>query len=595
MADPYPNADRSDYDGGVAIRVIDDPAANAPAGLDERPGAACRRRMLLIRTPSMMYNFSGIPPFGLATIAAELRARGYDLAQDDLDARCAVSGLFPRHRWGKQFPEKALLMDIERMRRFWATGEDEEVVDLVRRILGHTDIAGRDTILLSCVTGDDIAAILTLCIGKHLKAHEARTVILGGEAYPHMVPIRSEVASFHAAGCFDYYIQGYGETPLLELLLALDEGRPIDRVQGLIHPRPDGTLIENAPVFLRPEVVPDFDGLPMSLYDKLPDEWGNRPPEDEGIEKILVLPVKLNFNCPMDCAFCISSGDAFAKVTAMSPDAAAHAVKHLKERYGTPYFMFANDLYNVSRKRAVDMAEAFLRHQCDIMWSDCAYGRALRREDLQLFRRAGACRFIWGLESGSERMQKYFHKGIRFDEFEDIVRWSHEAGIYNAIEMIAGMPTESEEDVEASIAILHRLRPYIDQVYLNPFSLITGSQMHKTPETYRITNVRPVATVFQKRPDQVYSWIQRYTFDEIGGLPWSDKIKQIEDSYRRVHQTILDLNLGGHDLQTLFHRFTKYGDKRHVTDFQSSRRHQAWDYFDRDGQRGHSPVVDPEG
>src|ERR1043166_3097759 len=82
------------------------------------------RQMLILRTPSLMYNYSGIPPFGLATITAELKSKGFDIRQDDLDAKCAADELFPRHRWGKSFPAKDLMLDIERMRRFWEGGEE---------------------------------------------------------------------------------------------------------------------------------------------------------------------------------------------------------------------------------------------------------------------------------------------------------------------------------------------------------------------------------------------------------------------------------------------------------------------------------------
>ncbi len=388
-----------------------------------------QRKLLILRSPSLMYNYSGIPPFGLATITSELKAKGFDILQDDLDAKCAADELFPRHRWGKQFPAKDLMLDIERMRRYWETGEDADVVDVVEQVLSYTDLTDRDTILLSCIEGDDIAAVLALCIGKHLRTRKGKQVILGGEAFPHMMPIKSELAYFHQNGCFDFYIQGYGEVPLTELFRALDEleekGRvrlavvggpaasdakspvvsPLESVSGLVHPRPDGTLIENRPLFTRPEVVPDFEGLPMHLYYKFPDEWGSLPTEDQGVEEILVLPVKLNYCCPMNCAFCVSSGDAFSKVTAMQPDLMAEAIAHLRDRWQTPYFFFADDLFNISRKRAVEMAEAFVRHDLKIMWSDCAYGKHLQKDDLALFRAAGACRLVWGLETGSRRIQ----------------------------------------------------------------------------------------------------------------------------------------------------------------------------------------------
>ena len=552
-----------------------------------------QRKLVILRCPSLMYNYSGIPPFGLATITAELKLKGFDIVQDDLDAKCAADELFPRHRWGKQFPAKDLMLDIERMRKYWEGAPDKDVTDVVEQVLTYTTlVADRDTVLLSCIEGDDISAVLALCIGKHLRL-QGKTVIVGGEAFPHMMPIKSELQYFYDHDCFSHYIQGYGEVPLLELFAVLDApktslaGKKLQDVNGLVDPR---EAIENRPLFTRPEVVPDFEGLPMELYYKFPDEWGSLPTEDQGVEEILVLPVKLNFCCPMNCAFCISSGDAFSKVTAMQPEVVAEAIRRLKDRWETPYFMFADDLFNISRKRAVEMAEAFVKADLGILWSDCAYAKHLEKEDLELFRASGCRRLVWGLESGSKRMQNLIHKGIDFDEFARIMEWSHEAGIYNSIEVIAGLPTETDEDVEESIAFIKSLRPYIDQMYLNPFSLITGSLMHKNPEQYGITNVKPVATIFNRNPDQVYSWIQRFTFDEVGGLQWKDKIKQIERSYRKVHEAQLELNLGGHDIHTLFQRFARFGEKHKVADFQTSRKNQGWDYFGRDGQRGHSPL-----
>ena len=168
------------------------------------------RRLKILRCPSLMYNYSGIPPFGLATITAMLSQRGYQIEQDDLDAKCAADELFPRHRWGKQFPAKDLMLDIDRVRRFWEGTPDAAITDVIEQVLSYTDIEDFDTILLSCIEGDDPAAVMALCLGKYLRDAHGKLVILGGEAFPHMMPIKSEVKYFYDAGCFDYYIQGYG-------------------------------------------------------------------------------------------------------------------------------------------------------------------------------------------------------------------------------------------------------------------------------------------------------------------------------------------------------------------------------------------------
>ena len=548
------------------------------------------RRTLILRCPSLMYNYHGIPPFGLATIKAQLEHRGHDIEQDDLDAKCAHSDFFPRHRWGKQFPAKDLMMDIARMRRYWEGRKDDDVTDLMESVLAFTNLEGFDTVALSAVEGDDYAAVMTICMGKYLRQELGKTVILGGEAFPHMQPIKSEIRYFYENGCFDYYIQGYGEVPLLELFDRLDSGKPVGDTPGLVSIDEEDEIIENRPLFTRPEVIPDFSGLPMELYYKKPDEWDIWKDEDEGVEELLVLPLKTNFCCPNKCAFCISSGDNFTKVTWMMPDKIVEAIRDLKERYNTRYFMFADDMFNINARWTEAVADALIEADLDVLWSDCAYARNLTPELLQKLRRSGACRLVWGMETASPRLQEMINKGLEMEELEQVLRWSHDAGIYNALQVIAGLPTETEEEIDMTVEFLRRNQDTIDQVYLNPFSLITGSLMQNCPGEYGLENVKPVATIFQSKPDEVYSWIQRYTFDTKDELGWKDKVKQIEHSFRRIQETMVDLDLGGHDIHTLFLRFARYGEKRFVKDFQSSRKHQGFEYFGEDGERGHSPT-----
>jgi radical SAM superfamily enzyme YgiQ (UPF0313 family) len=284
----------------------------------------------------------------------------------------------------------------------------------------------------------------------------------------------------------------------------------------------------------------------------------------------------------------------------MQPEDVVEGIKNLKSQYNTPYFMFMDDVFNVNYKWANEMTEAIINHNLDIMWSDCAMGKNLDQQLIQKIRKSGAVRLVFGIESGSERIHKLIKKRIKLPEFEQILKWSHEAGIYNSLEIIAGLPHERNEDIELTIEFLKKNSPYIDQLFLNPFALINGSLLYKEPEKFGITNIQPIRTIFDTQADEVYSWIQRYTFDEIDGLKWKDKVGQIEDSFKRIHDVRIELGLGGHDLQTIFQRFTKFGEKKYVTDFQSGRKHQSFDFFGSDsgpGQksRGHTPskAADP--
>jgi len=557
-----------------------------PADRTRRPGGgAGNRRIRLLRCPSLLYNHSGIPPFGIATITAMLRRHGHAVDPDDLDARCAGT-LFPLHRWGRQFPARTLMQDIPRLRLHWAGAQDPEVDRLVDDILERTDLDGYDTVLLSCVEGDDVGAALALCLGQRLK-RQGRLVVLGGEAYPHMQPIKDDFAWFSAQGCFDYYIQGYGEVPLVELFRCLDAGRPVTEVPGLLGLEGDGRVRENDPVFLRPEVLPDFDGLPMSRYGRRVGATGNELVEDPAADRMLILPIKLTYGCPMRCAFCISSGRSFCRVTSIEPRTLVEGLRHLRDRHGTPYFIFYDDVFNPTLARAHAVADAMIEADLGILWSDCAHARAVDRELADKLHRAGARRLVWGLESASPAMLRRVGKALRIEELEQTLRWSHEAGIYNGLELIAGLPHETDDEIEMTVDFLRRNRPWIDQVFLNPFSLITGSLMHLHPEEYGISNIRKLGTLFDRTPGQTYSWIQRYTFDEAGGLAWPDKARQIERSYRRIHDVQMELGLGGHDLSTIFLAFARTGSKQGIAGYEAGRRHYSFDFFGEAG-RAHS-------
>ena len=79
------------------------------------------------------------------------------------------------------------------------------------------------------------------------------------------------------------------------------------------------------------------------------------------------------------------------------------------------------------------MADAFIENKVDIMWSDCAYLKFLDAPLLQKIRKSGAIRLVGGVESASPKMQKIINKRIDLEEGKKILKWSHEAGIYNSL------------------------------------------------------------------------------------------------------------------------------------------------------------------
>ena len=101
---------------------------------------------------------------------------------------------------------------------------------------------------------------------------------------------------------------------------------------------------------------------------------------------------------------------------------------------------------------------------------------------------------------------------------------------------------------------------------LQKFYLRRYTYMHADAQKYGITNIKeysglPELVVRQRGQN-------RYRFDEIGGLEWKDKEKQVERSYRIFDRTITELKLKSYspkdELNILFYLHQCLKNKKRI-------------------------------
>jgi radical SAM superfamily enzyme YgiQ (UPF0313 family) len=80
-------------------------------------------------------------------------------------------------------------------------------------------------------------------------------------------------------------------------------------------------------------------------------------------------------------------------------------------------------------------------------------------ELLHLMKEAGCKRVGFGVESGSQRVLDYMKKGQTIEEVRRTFHWSKKAGLETMGFFIFGMPTETEETMEATIRLALELDP----------------------------------------------------------------------------------------------------------------------------------------
>ena len=341
------------------------------------------------------------PPIGLALIAAVLEREGYNVSILDANAL----GLQPR-----------------------------DVVPLV---------TGADVVGLTAMTPTVGAAIGT---AYHLKqANPALTIILGG-AHATLLPDET----LDRAPGIDIITRGEGEETIIELLQALENNQPLDKITGISY-RANGKVIATP---TRSSNV-DMDSLPFLAYHLLPwQRYRPHPPHGRALPFAAVVTSR---GCPYRCAYC--SKPIFGnKFRAQSPERVVEEVAYIKDNFGVKEIAFYDDVFTLDKKRAHAVADGILKRGIKISWTCEARVNLVDKELLHHIKQAGCYAIAYGIESASQEILDTLGKDITLKQVEEVVRISQDAGLQTIGYLMIGSPGESPDTISKTIQFAKKLK-----------------------------------------------------------------------------------------------------------------------------------------
>ncbi|MBI2834010.1 MAG: radical SAM protein [Acidobacteria bacterium] len=259
--------------------------------------------------------------------------------------------------------------------------------------------------------------------------------IIGGA---HATTLREEL--FDECPGLDYVGTFEGEHLLEELL----EGKPPEEILGLIYRGENGR-----PVFSgeRP-LIRNLDALPFPRYTRF------------DLSKYLkkTIGILTSRGCPYDCTFCPVPEIIGKTMRYKSPE---YLVEEIDYWYRRDYrdFDIWDDNFTIHRRRVFEICEKLLaKGYKDIVFNLPNGVRADRvdREMLMLMKRAGFRGLAYGVEGGNDRILTLIKKAETLEEIETAVALSCELGFEVVLFFILGMPGETREDVEDSIALAQK-------------------------------------------------------------------------------------------------------------------------------------------
>jgi len=255
----------------------------------------------------------------------------------------------------------------------------------------------------------------------------------------------------------DIVVRGEGEETIVELAQALEEGSDLEGVLGISFKK--GTIVHNPS---RP-LSEDLDSLPFPAHHLFKIErYTNLQPLTDGLDPhARAYTIVTSRGCPYGCIFC-SKAITGRTWRPRSPENVVAEWRWLVKDLGATEIGITDDVMTLDAKRAKRICRLLIQEGLNhIPWITVHGIRVddVDEELLHLMKEAGCKRVGFGVESGSQRVLDYMKKGQTIEEVRRAFRWSKEAGLETMGFFIFGMPTETEETMEATIRLALELDP----------------------------------------------------------------------------------------------------------------------------------------
>jgi len=377
-----------------------------------------------------------------------------------------------------------------------------------------------DLVGVKVFTQQVAAAKKTLELVKEVQPEAA--TILGG---PHPTGSRPEDLWEAFGEVLDFAMAGDGELGMLSLLGMWEERgeRPdassLGGVSGLRF-QGSGGVTANETVF-----EPDLERLPQrDLSLQKPSLYTFAPLWDP-LSSGRAAPVHTGRGCPCRCGYCIAWMINGPKPRRRSLEALKEEIRTLVTVYDVRRISFMDNVFLSDRDYLEQLCEWLIQEGYALKWDfvPTSFFRQLKDPSLcRLVARAGGDAALFGIESGSAEVLRRIRKNGTPEEYAEVVRTVHEAGILCMGYFMFGFPDETLAEMEETLAFSRSL-PFAKRHFgiCLPFP---GTLSHER--------------LLEKHEMERVDW-ETYDFREPKLLPSQASPEQVIDMFRRAERETL--------------------------------------------------------
>ncbi len=282
-----------------------------------------------------------------------------------------------------------------------------------------------------------------------------RSFVVMGGPYPSMVGNRLLVRHSEV----DAALTGEAEFSFVELVKRLQDGKPLDAVEGLIF-RKETRIISNPP----PKPISPLDQIPYPAREELKMRLYG---ENAGT-------IFTSRGCPQQCVFC--SRPVFGRRwRGHSPEYVLEEIEQLMKEYDMSTLSVLDDNFTVDLERAEKILDGIIAKKWKLaiyFWNGMRVDH-MTKQLLTKLKKAGCTAINFGVEAVDPDVIEGIKKGVSLEQIEQAIKLTRELGIRANVFLMMGNPGDTAESADKIISFVDKM--HVDGVHLSMATPLMGT------------------------------------------------------------------------------------------------------------------------
>lgn len=285
-------------------------------------------------------------------------------------------------------------------------------------------------------------------------------IILGG---PHPSMCYTEIIK--AYDCVDFISIGEGEITIVELLSCIEENGNLNNILGICYRYKNIVKVTKKRPLLR-----FLDESPIPAYNLINVK--------EYYDRCGFINIYIGSGCPYNCTFCTTSIMWERHYRTKSVSRVLEEIELLIKLYNVRQFDFVHDNLSADSTYITELLQSIINNKYNISFEVSSRIDTINSKIIRLLAEAGCNGVFFGIETGTEKMQKLICKNININNALETLRECEEYGIMPTAAFIIGFPEEEQNDLIETIKLAFRCRVSIgNKTGISLLSVYTGSPL----------------------------------------------------------------------------------------------------------------------